>query len=188
MKKGFTIVELLMVIGIIGVLLGIVTTAAAGSIRQARAHKADACCRVVEQGLANNKAQKGRWPGSIGSQIAGGNLSARSNSSGASNSSNDDLYVLDESEVDDMVTALVRESVSGGNPMLDISGLYVSRSTSAKSRGMDFMDAIHGTKRSPKKMTLSEMHFGYPEAGSGYFRSFKIVYSIPSDEMKVSKQ
>ena len=42
MKKGFTIIELLVVLAIIGILLGIVTTAAASSIKQARARKADA--------------------------------------------------------------------------------------------------------------------------------------------------
>ena len=36
----------------IGILLGIVTTAAASSIKQARVRKAEACCTVVEQGLA----------------------------------------------------------------------------------------------------------------------------------------
>ena len=55
-------------------------------------------------------------------------------------------------------------------------------------RGLDFMDAVRGTKRSPKRMKLAEMHFGYPETDSGYFRRFKVVYSIPTDEMKVSKQ
>ena len=43
-KKGFTIVELLMVISIIGILLGIVTTAASSSIKSARSRRADACC------------------------------------------------------------------------------------------------------------------------------------------------
>ena len=78
MKKGFTIVELMMVIGIIGILLGVVTTAAASSIKQARARKASACCQMVEQAFATYYAQKGRWPGSIGSQIAGGSFSGGS--------------------------------------------------------------------------------------------------------------
>ena len=43
-KKGFTIVELVMVIAILGILLGIVTSVAAGSIREARKRKAEACC------------------------------------------------------------------------------------------------------------------------------------------------
>ena len=35
MRRGFTIIELVMVIAILGILLGIVTTAAASSIKQA---------------------------------------------------------------------------------------------------------------------------------------------------------
>ena len=190
MKKGFTIVELMMVIGIIGILLGIVTTAAASSVKQARTRKAETCCHVVEQGLAAYYAQKGRWPGSIGGRIQGGNFSARRNEEGNDNFTDSDKYVLDASEIDDMIKDLVKMSCEG-NPCMDISGLFVSRSQGEKgstSVGMDFMDAIRGTRQSKKKMKVSEMHFGYPESSHGYFRRFKVVYSIPSDEMKVSQQ
>lgn len=189
-RRGFTIVELMMVIGIIGILLGIVTTAAASSIKQARARKAAACCNIVEQGLAAFYAQKGYWPGSIGARIRSGSLSARSNTEGADNYSDSDKYVLDSSEIDSMITDLINMSRQG-NPCMDISGLFVSRSqgeAGTRALGMDFMDAIRGTKQSKKKMRVAEMHFGYPETSHGYFRRFKVVYSIPSDEMKVSQQ
>ena len=52
MKKGFTIVELLMVIGIIAVLMGIVTTAASESMKASRGRRADALCTLVQSGLA----------------------------------------------------------------------------------------------------------------------------------------
>ena len=35
-RRGFTIVEMLMVVGVLAVLMGIVTTAATAAIRQAR--------------------------------------------------------------------------------------------------------------------------------------------------------
>ena len=38
-RGGFTIVELLMVVGILAVLMTIVTTAAAGALKQARAKR-----------------------------------------------------------------------------------------------------------------------------------------------------
>ena len=47
MRRGFTIIELVMVIAILGILLGIVTTAAANSIKQARSRKAEACCKAA---------------------------------------------------------------------------------------------------------------------------------------------
>ena len=50
------------------------------------------------------------------------------------------------------------------------------------------MEAIHGTRKSSRKMSTSEMYFGYPEADHGWFRRFKIVYSLPTDEIKVTQQ
>ena len=58
MKKGFTIVELLMVIAILGVLLGIVTTAATASIRQSRERQAKAMQNTLQNGIAAYRARK----------------------------------------------------------------------------------------------------------------------------------
>ena len=190
MKRGFTIVEMLVVIGIIGVLLGIVTTAAASSIKQARARKAEACCTLVKQGLATYYAQKARWPGSIGDSIRQGRLGTRDNQEGFSGRNDPNKYVLNASEIDEMIYELVREA-KNGNPMMDISGLYVSDRSGEKgdkNPGLDFLEAVHGTKRHPDKMAVSKMHFGYPETEHGWFRRFKVVYSIPTDEMRVSLQ
>lgn len=189
-RRGFTILELAVVIAIIGILLGIVTTAAGSSIRQARARKAEALCTCMQAGLATYYAQKDRWPGSIGDRIASGSIGSRSNEEGRDNYTDANKYVLDGSEVRDMVKAILDEAKKG-NPLMDISGLYVSRDSGEKGRkgyGMDFLEAIHGTRKSSRKMSSSEMYFGYPETDHGYFRRFKIVYSIPTDEMKVSQQ
>ncbi len=190
MRKAFTIVELMMVVAIIGILLGIVTTAASSSIKQARTHKANTCCKIVEQGIATYYAQKGHWPGSVGEKIKNGSLGTRSNEEGTDNQSNTDKYVLNNTEVNDMMRALIQEWKQNNNPVMDFSGLFVARKAGGPNdrvRGLDFMDAIRGTKQSKKKMVVSEMHFGYPD-NDGFFRSFKIVYSIPTDEMKVSRQ
>ena len=52
MKKGFTIIELLMVVAILAVLLGIVTTAATASIRQARERRTQAMKQTLQNGIA----------------------------------------------------------------------------------------------------------------------------------------
>ena len=189
-RAGFTILELLMVLAIIGVLMGIVTNAVFGSIRQARDRKASTCCKIVEQALATYYAQKGKWPGSIGSTIASGSLQGNYKSSSGEIDPN--RYELSSSEIRSMISDIVMEA-KNGNPMMDISGLYVSRKTGekgSKDYGLDFMDAVRGKQKKDfeKRMKVAEMNFGYPESSNGYFRRFKVIYSIPTDEMKVSKQ
>ncbi len=174
-RRGFTIIELAVVVAILGILLGIITTAASGAIRQARARKAEACCRIVQAGLETYYAQKGEWPG--------GEISV---------SGDEDTYLLTESQFQDMMKELIKEYKSG-NPCLDISGLFVSRYTGGpndRNIGMDFSTAIHGTKKDKngQRMTTGEMHFGYPETNHGWFRNFKVVYSVPTDQIKVSTQ
>lgn len=187
-RKGFTIVELMMVIAIIGILLGVVTTAASSSIKQARARKADACCTIVEQAFATYYAQKGHWPAYSKSGITGVD-------------SESDYYTIPNAKVADMIRELIKEA-RAGNPLMDISGLFVSRNgnmpTYDKCRhgnnyhpvkgalGLDFIDAVRGTKQSKKKMSLSEMYFGYPHPNGG-FMPFRVVYSIPADSIRVER-
>jgi prepilin-type N-terminal cleavage/methylation domain-containing protein len=187
--RGFTIVELVMVIGIIAVLITMVTTAASQSVRAARDSRASAMCEIIETGLATYYAQKGEWPGSVGSKIANGSLGTRSNELGADDQNDSDQYVLNGSEVRDMIKAMVDECKKG-NPVIDLSGLYVSRNSGEigqKSGGLDFISAIHGTKETARKMKTAEMYYGYQNS-NGYFRRFNIIYSIPTDKMMVSKQ
>lgn len=186
MKKGFTIVELMMVIGIIAVLMGIVTTAASSSVKMSRTRRAEALCTLVQTGLATYYAQKDRWPITFGSG---------SNNEGADGHSDEDVYVLSGSDVQKCVKALVDEA-KAGNPVMDISGLWVSRSNGEMSGGrvnrgmvgMDFMSAVRGTKQSKRKMKTSEMFFGYPDPETGAFLRFKMTYSRAADSITVSKQ
>lgn len=188
MKKGFTIVELLMVIGIIAVLMGIVTTAASESMKASRSRRADALCTLVQSGLAVYYAQNDEWPVSLRNK--GG-----SNQEGNANYSDENVYVLSASEVRQCVKALVDEAKKG-NPIIDVSGLWVSRSpgelrgsnVDRGAVGLDFMSAIRGTKQHPKQMKSGEMYFGYPDPETGAFLRFKMVYSITTDQLKVSKQ
>ena len=204
MKRGFTIVELLIVLMVIAVLMGLVTTAASQSMQASRRHKAKAICTLVEAGFANYYAQYDKWPGPIGDRIANGSLGTRANDEGTAGNSDTEDYVLTTAEADECVRAMIDETKKG-NPVMDISGLFVTDAgmvdpnkercnCKAKNHnlynarnvfGLDFMEAIHGTKRSPKRMSTRSMHFGYPHPVSGKFMPFKVIYSIPTDAFTV---
>lgn len=206
MKKAFTIVELLLVLSIIAVLMGIITTAASSSIRASRSRRAEALCTLVQTGLATYFEQEGKWPIGL---LNGDTVSPRTNNEASGGRNDPDKIVLTGPEVRECVLALVQKTKEN-NPVMDISGLFVSRSegelpgtgggkTGDKAQnagggnvraahGLDFMSAIRGTKWSQKKMKTSEMYFGYPDPETGYFLRFKMVYSIPADTITVSKQ
>lgn len=178
-----------MVIGIMAVLMGIITTAASQSIQAGRSRRSEALCTAVQAGLAAYYAQNDEWPEPLAGKIKNG-MSSGSNDEGFDGDTDSDVYVLTASEVRSMVKALVDEAKQG-NALMDISGLFVSRDpgeAGSKGVGLDFMSAVRGTKRSPKKMTTSEMYFGYPDTATGHFRRFKMVYSIPTDQLTVKRQ
>ena len=108
---------------------------------------------------------------------------------GRNGQSDDDMYVLNGSEVRACVKALVEETKKH-NPMMDISGLYVSTQSGepgSRNYGMDFMTAVKGSKQHPEKTPASQLYYGYPEEGHGYFRRFVIKYSPVLDKIIVRK-
>lgn len=181
-RRGFTIVELLLVIGIITVLMGLVTTAASESMRSARDRRAEALFRLVQSGLAAYYAQNDEWPidfkGKTGNHRTG------------ANDVDANQYDLSANDVQTCMRKLV-EQAKNGNPLIDVSGLWVSEGDgdSKRSRypGMDFMSAIHGTRKSQKKLKLNRMNFGYP-ASDGSFERFGMGYSIAADQLSVGRR
>lgn len=186
-RRGFTLVELMMVVAIIAILITVVVSSITSSMKASRARRAAALCSAVQTGLATYYAQNDEWPEPLGGKVKSGNFSGM-NGEGAQGRSNADVYVLQASEVRQMVKALVMEAKKG-NPLMDISSLFVSRDPGewgGNGYGMDFFTAVRGDKRSQRRMTTSEMYFGYPDANTGKFRRFKMVYSIAADTLTVS--
>jgi len=186
-QLGFTIVELLMVIGIISVLITITVSAVTGSLQGAREQKAKAICTLVEQGIATYYAQYEKWP------VQGlEDKKPNAGSDGSKNTENKTIYLLDDGEdkkdgeVQTMVKALVLEAQQN-RPMMDISGLYVARKNGGKY-GMDFFSAVRGTKKDTAGIRLQDMVFGYPCPGTGQFRMFRMSYSPTADKVTVSMQ
>lgn len=171
-RKGFTIIELMMVIAVISILITITTGSIAGAMKRARSQRATALCAMVREGLETYYAQKGEWP--WGDKEV---------------DHEDGYYWLTESETKDAIFKLVKEA-HDHNPMMDISGLFVSTKSGEpglKNRGLDFMAAVKGTKEYPKKIPASQLYYGYPTTDGGYFRRFVIKYSPVSDKIIVRK-
>ena len=175
MKKGFTIIELLMVIAIIAVLATIVTTASVATLRSSREKRREAMRISWEAAIATSHAQDSdeKWPGAIESLADGANSA-----------------VLSESQAQDIFREIVRKSVGSSgakNPLIDPGGLIVAASgaTDGKSTGLNFTDALHGGPHR-KKIGVSRMEFGYQGRKSGKFRRFNVIYHAETDSVKVS--
>lgn len=178
-RRGFTIIEMLMVIAVISVLMTLVFSGISGVMSDARARQTEALCQAVQSGLTAYYAQKQKWPGGLGGKVENGNFSGSG-----------EQYELEATEVRAMVKALVDEA-RDGNSLMDISGLFVSESDGepgCKGFGVDFLSAVRGTKKTGHRISVGNMYFGYPDKDSGRFRRFKMVYSLPSDSISVSMQ
>ena len=167
-KYGFTIVELLMVITVIGVLLGIVTTAATASMRSARERRASVMKTILEGGLAVYHRQHDEWPGVIEDYAKEGKN-----------------HVLSSGEYDKVVQKLLEQSsgTGGANPVLDPTGLMVMNAGSpdGKTTGIDYRTALTELKmKDVKSFTIV-----YPISDSGKAKRFKISYVAASDSVSV---
>ena len=185
MRKGFTIVELLMVIGIILVLAGIVTTAGTGALKGARADRAKALFHLVQGGISAYYAQYDEWPKFNPSGRTGNHYDS------SLGRVDENVYDLSATEVRESIKEVIR-TVKSKNPLIDVSGLWVSRSDgdddNGRGVGMDFLTAIRGSRNNQTKMKLSDMYFGYQNASNGRFVRFGIGYNISLDQMTVGER
>lgn len=173
-RKGFTLVELMMVVTILSVLMGIVTTAAVASLRSSREKRRDAMQYSLQAAIATFHAQdsEGKWPGSIESLAKNG-----------------DTKVLSAAESQDVFQEVVKMSVkkSGGVPLIDANGLFVAPSGVQDGRGygMSFTEARKKDARH-QQLSVSKMVFGYQGKMTGKFHRYTVIYNSATDSAKVS--
>ena len=198
-KRGFTIVEMLMVIAVLAVLTGIVATAATSVIRKSRERKNEALRAALQTGIATYYQQEGYWPPS-----KSGKLQTWANDgldSAAKNrkwSDGERVANLEPDEYDELVRHLVVRCLNAsGNPIMDVSGLSATRTSAANGKKdndenpMCYSEDVRSwvAKQRAKDSRGStpksnEMTFGYANS-KGYFRRFVICYNVDSDSVTV---
>lgn len=171
MRRGFTIVELMIVVGILAVLMSIVTVATSGAMKASRVRRRDAMAVILQEGLATYYARNGKWPDAL---------------EGVANSGEDKTY--EGAQTDPIFQKIVRESVkSGSAPYLDVHALFVAPvGTNRKGYGVSFLEARRKDAPHRRQLGYEEMAFGYPDPSSGYFRRYKINYVAASDSVTVT--
>ncbi len=183
MKKGFTIIELLMVVAILAVLLGIVTTAATASIRQARERRTQAMKQTLQNGIAAYRTRKDEWPG----QLENWAKVPPSNDGTVGY-----LSTLPNGDYDKVVQVLIGMSAgkSAVNRVMDPVGLLVmsSSTTDGKSGGRDFREVVKKNNRHTKTMSPREMTIVYQEKETGHAYRYVIEYNTESDAVTVMTQ
>ena len=178
MKKGFTIIELLMVIAILAVLLGIITTAATASIRQSRERQTQAIKQTLQNGIAAYKVRKDKWPGQL--------------EKWAEQEHDGTIGYLSTSDYDGVVKELLRVSTGkyAKNRVLDPVGLTIIPSDKADGKVdcMDFRSASTKNNKHAKYMEWHEMTVVYPKADNGTAYRYVIEYNAESDAVTVMTQ
>lgn len=184
MKRGFTIVELMVSVGIIAILLTIVIVAAGGAQKSAREKRTEALRVALEQAVTAYYAQVGEWPNAIETKI---------------NSIRNDSYTFSESETDSIFQEVVGKAFGQGKgakvALVDVSALFVAKTAGLRRAadygcahcglGMDF--AQLQAKESGGRGLVNQLSFGYPCTEHGRFCRFKISYDVKSDAVTVSK-
>ena len=203
-KRGFTIVEMLMVIAVLAVLTGIVVTASTSVIRKSRIRRNEALRAALQTGIATYYQQRGYWPPS-----KSGVLQKWSDdgidSSRKTDRSDKDVYRtgnidrLDDDTYDKVMVAIMKSCLNAkGNKIMDLSSFTMIRQESAKHKDNDDNPTGFGKDvrswsargksggDSAETVKIEEMTLGYATSnGKGRFRRFRIYYNADSDNVVV---
>ena len=175
MKRGFTIVELMVVVAVIAVLMTIVTTASINAIHSSREQRKEAMRVALQASIATYQASndKGDWPGALKNAAENGRT-----------------VVLSEEEAQNVFRIIVQKSTGESGaplPLIDPHALFVAPqgAQAGRSLGMSYDAARHGDEHSRRRLSVAQMLFGYEGRSSGRFHPFNIVYHAETDSVTV---
>lgn len=170
-RRGFTILELLMVIVVISILMTIVVSVAKNAIVMARGQRNTAACIALQAAIATYQATdpEGKWPGALQNASQSGQT-----------------RVLSNSEAQNVFRIVVQKSTGeSGQPLVlvDPHLLYVAPSgaVEGKSAGRQYDDARRGDARH-RPLPVAQMEFGR-QGPRGKFYPFYIVYHAETDSV-----
>ena len=176
-KKGFTIIELMIVIAILAVLLGIITTVATASIRKGRERRRQAMRETLQNGIAAYQERKDEWPGKLEEW-------AKDPPRGKGT-----VITLETKDYDEVVQELLKVSAgkSPQNRVLDPVGLLVMRSSenNGSSAGRDYREVVKKNGKYGKRMSVKDMTIVYPNVDNGKAYRYVIKYNTLSDSVTV---
>ena len=181
MRRGFTIVELLVVIAVLGILATIVTNAAASAIRNGRAKRAGTMATALELAISTYYAQEGKWPDAIEKKATG-------------NKVDDEYYIFSSEETDSIFSDVVGKGFGKKGKksvLIDATGLFVANRNKLgadneriTAHGVEFPVAV--ARSGKHHIRFADMAFGFQDKKTGRFRRFYVAYYPKSDVVRVA--
>ncbi len=166
-RRGFTIVELLVVISIMAIIATLATGAVLRSMRQSRVRRVEMMAKSLEAAIMSYRSLTGEWPCNFGTPDP---VRAGVRRDGPEHAE----VKTFEGKENARVFKKIFEEVKKGRPLLDTSSLL----TSVRGRRMTVREALERSE--------TEIPVGYanPE-NQQQFVFFKVVYNFQTDMITV---
>ena len=170
-RRGFTIIELLVVVSIMAVIATLATGAAIKAVKHSREKRIDTMARALEMALVNYRALYGKWPVDFYKYSKDGD-------------ENDRMIVLKGDVKNAAVFKEVLLAVKSNRALVDTTALM----TNVKGKRMSVRDAL-------EKYAGSDIPIGYPDpapkdddpAEYKTFKYYTVEYNERTDSVKVKK-